>query len=370
MMTLSNTFQEARQAFINAVTAGEPQEKQNALYDEMLATMFEESKKVARQEVDGALAMTPLEASMTPRERQFFNELSKGAPEGIEEFLPEETIDRIFENLKKKHPLLEHLGLRNGSFRLKFYEAETSGVAEWGNIFDEIKGQLKQKFNKRQEISHKLTAFVVLPKDAEKFGPSWLMGFVLTQIDEAFATALEKAFLNGDGDSKPVGLSRKLTGRVESDKTVFDVKETSGTLTFADAKTTVAELTTIHKHHSVDSKGNPVEVDGQIVMVVNPSNAWEVKRQHTSLNAQGVFVTAMPFNVTLVESIHQEAGKVTTFVKGRYLATVAGGFEMTHFTETMALEDLNLYTAKQFVYGKARDEKSAAVWTLNVRPVG
>ncbi len=45
-----------------------------------------------------------------------------------------------------------------------------------------------------------------------------------------------------------------------------------------------------------------------------------------------------------------------TFVKGRY-DTFVGGGEFGRFTETYALEDLNLYTAKQFAYGKAHDEK-------------
>ena len=101
-------------------------------------------------------------------------------------------------------------------------------------------------------------------------------------------------------------------------------------------------------------------------MVVNPVDAWDVKKQYTSLNAQGVYVTAMPYNLILVESVAQMSGKVTTFVKGRYDAFVGGGIEFGRFTETYALEDLNLYTAKQFAYGKAHDEKTAAVWTLNI----
>ena len=78
------------------------------------------------------------------------------------------------------------------------------------------RGQLKQEFNDEEAIQHKLTAFVVIPKDAEKFGPAWLQKFVSAQITEAFAAALEAAFLNGDGDNKPIGLSRTLSGTVEA----------------------------------------------------------------------------------------------------------------------------------------------------------
>ena len=138
-------------------------------------------------------------------------------------------------------------------------------------------------------------------------------------------------------------------------------------MTFADSATVVKELTGVYKYHSTKADNTtPVAVEGHVVMVVNPADAWDVKKQYTSLNAQGAYVTAMPYNLILVESVAQTSGKVTTFVKGRYDAFVAGGIQFGRFTETYALEDLNLYTAKQFAYGKAHDEKTAAVWTLRI----
>ncbi len=101
-------------------------------------------------------------------------------------------------------------------------------------------------------------------------------------------------------------------------------------------------------------------------MVVNPKDAWEVKAQYTTLNAMGVYVTAMPFNLEIIESVAQTAGKVTTFVKGRYYATVGGGITVRKYQETLALEDMALYTAKTFAYGKADDNTAAAVWTLTI----
>ena len=268
----------------------------------------------------------------------------------------------------KSRPLLQHIGLRNAGIRLKFLKSTQTGEAVWGKINGEIQGQLKQAFNEEEAIQNKLTAFVVIRKDSEKFGPAWLQSFVIVQITEAFAAALEAAFLNGDGDGKPIGLSRTLTGTVAGNKTTYAEKTVeTAKLTFADSATVVKELTNVYKYHSVKSDGNPVAVEGNVVMVVNPTDAWDVKKQYTSLNAQGTYVTAMPYNLILAESIAQTAGKVTTFVKGRYDAFVGGGIEFGRFTETYALEDLNLYTAKQFAYGKAHDEKTAAVWKLEIK---
>jgi hypothetical protein len=53
-----------------------------------------------------------------------------------------------------------------------------------------------------------------------------------------------------------------------------------------------------------------------------------------------------------------------SFVKSRYDAYIGGGITLRKFDQTFALEDLDLYTAKQFAYGKAKDGKATAVWTL------
>ena len=344
-MTLSNQFEKQRQAFLDAVTNGAPQEEQAKLYNDMIESMTNEmmaqARDAAREEVS---ALNPYDAKLTAEAREFFNNIEKAAPQGIEKFIPQEIIDRIFEDLVQSRPLLQHIGFKNAGIRLKFLKSEQTGQAVWGKINGEI------------------------PKDAEKFGPAWLAKFVSVQITEAFAVALEAAFLNGDGNNKPIGLSRTLTGTVSGDQTTYAEKTAQTTkLTFADSATVVKELTKVCKYHSTKADGTtPVAVEGNLVMVVNTADAWDVKKQYTSLNAQGTYITAMPFNLILVESVAQTAGKVTTFVKGRYDAFVGGGISLGRFTETYALEDLNLYTAKQFAYGKAHDEKTAAVWELKL----
>lgn len=369
-MTLSQNFIEKKEAFLAAVQNQESAEKQNELYGDMLQALYDDAKKVAREEAEAVIATSPADGNLTVAERKFFNDIDKTPAEGLTKHFPVETVDRIFENLKKNHPLLEHLGLRNAGIRLKFLKAETSGTAVWGKLFDEIKGQLKQRFEEEEAIQNKLTAFVVIPKDAVKFGPAWLLNFITQQIDEAFATALEAAFLNGDGKDKPLGLTMSLSGQISGGSTTYNAKAPTGTLTFANEAKVVQDMVTVHKHHSTDSEGNSVVVDGQLVIVANPADIWELKKQHTTKNAQGIFVTAMPFNVTLIESLAQAQGKVTSFVKGRYDAYIAGGLEIIKYDQTFAVEDMDLYTSKMFAYGRARDEKAAAVWTLNITLVG
>lgn len=365
-MKLSNEFKTIRDNFLAAVNNNEPAEKQNELYGAMLDELLNEAKKQARAEAEGLIAANPADAKLSARERKFFNAITTDVGYKEEKLLPQETIDRIFENLTTAHPLLAEIGMVNAGLRLKFLKSETSGVAVWGNIYGEIKGQLDAAFSEEEAIQNKLTAFVVIPKDLKDFGPAWIESFVSTQIDEAFAVALEAAFLAGDGNGKPIGLNRQVQAGVAITGGVYPEKTSIGDLTFADSATTVKELTNVYKHHSTDEKGRAVAVDGKVVMVVNPADAWDVKRQYTSLNAQGVYVTALPYNLKIVESLAQVSEKVVTFVSGRYDAYIGGGITLRKYDQTLAIEDMDLYTAKQFAYGKAKDDKTAAVWGLKV----
>lgn len=363
-MELNETFKEARKNFLEAVANNADQETQEKLYETMMDSIEESAVAAAREEVESMIAQSPKEAAMSARELEFWNTVKKEAPTGIEKHFPEETVDKIFEDLVQSRPLLQHIGLRNASVRLKFLTSATKGQAVWGKINSEIRGQLEQSFDEETAIQNKLTAFVVIPKDTEKFSPSWLQTFILTQINEAFADALEDAFLNGDGDNKPVGMTRDVTAENRTKQMVFSEKASQGNLTFADSEAVVKEIKDIHKFHAVKENGFPVQTEGSLCLVVNPADAWDVKSQWTSLNAQGVYVTAMPFNPTIIESSKQAAGKITSFIKGRYDAVIAGGIEIGKFDETFALEDLTLYTAKQFAHGMPHDAKTAAVWTL------
>lgn len=364
-------FNAAKQEFINAMNNNEDQDKQSEAYLSMIDSLAEnvktEAVEAARKEAEQYAIGTTADGKLSANRRKFYNEMNKEVGYKEEKLLPQETIDEIFEDITSEHPLLSKIGLKNAGLRLKFLKSETSGVAIWGKIFGEIKGQLDAAFSEEEAISNKLTAFVVVPKDLEEFGPAWIERFVRLQIQEAFSVALEIAFLTGDGKEKPIGLDRDINnGTTVSGVTTYPKKTAQGTLTFADSKVTVKELTGVFKYHSVKENEKALAVAGKVVMVVNPFDAWDVKTQYTFLNANGVYVTALPYNLDIVESEAQTQGEALTFVTGRYDAYLGGGIKVNKFDQTLALEDLELYVAKQFAFGMAKDIKATAIWTLDI----
>lgn len=364
-------FNEAKTAFIKAVKEGKTQEEQGEAYAEMIdglaADVMDEAKKAAREEAGAYAIGTAADGKLSATQRKFFNEINTEVGYKEEKLLPQETIDEIFDDITSEHPLLSKIGLKNAGLRLKFLRSETTGLAVWGRIFGEIKGQLDAAFSDEESIQNKLTAFVVIPKDLRDFGPAWIERFVRLQIQEAFSVALELAFVNGDGVEKPIGLDRDINnGSTSGGVTTYPKKAAQGTLTFATPRDTVDELTSVYEYHSTKENGKSLSVGGKVVMVVSPVDAWKVRAQYTHLNSNGVYVTALPFNLDIVESEAQDAGEVLTFVRGRYDAYVGGGIKVNKFNETLALEDLELFVAKQFAYGMAKDIKATAVWTLNI----
>ncbi|EMX3571162.1 phage major capsid protein [Listeria monocytogenes] len=365
-------YEEKRTAFVNAVKNEETQEIQNKAYvemvDAMAADIMDQAKKESRQEADQYISASRTDKNITNEEIKFFNDINKEVGYKEETLLPQTVVDEIFEDLTTEHPFLASIGMRTTGLRTKFLKSETSGLAVWGKIFGEIKGQLDATFSEEESIQNKLTAFVVVPKDLENFGPVWVKRFVVTQIEEAFAVALESAFIIGDGKDKPVGLTRKVGKGTNVVDGVYPEKIASGTLTFASSKVTVNELTDVYKYHSVKENGKPLNVAGEVTLLVNPTDAWDVKKQYTSLNANGVYVTALPYNLNIIESLFVPEKKAISYVAKRYDALIGGALNISTFDQTLAFEDLNLYAAKQFAYGKAKDDKASAVWTLNIKP--
>lgn len=327
------------------------------------------TNKVEANTVDQVVLSNRGTDVMTTEERVFFNEVIKSDGFTDELILPETIEERIYDELKTDHPLLQLINFRDlGTITLTTITSEYEGAAVWGPIFGDIKGQLDAAFNQESLAQSKLTAFVVLPKDLSKFGPKWIEAYVREQIKETFAVALEKAIINGVGPTKhePIGLTRDLNAAV--DPTDGHAKKgSSGTLTLADDNTIITEFAGIGEKLSEKENGKPLNVDGKVVLVINPKDSWKVRGKFTTRNASGAYITNVPFDFRIVPSVFATADEVVAFVRDRYDAFRGGGVAVNEYKETLAIEDCDLYVAKTFAFGKPRDNNAAFVYDLDIQ---
>ncbi|WP_273128960.1 phage major capsid protein [Bacillus weihaiensis] len=326
------------------------------------------TNQVAANTVDQVVLANRGADVMTTEERTFFNEVVKSDGFTDELVLPETIVERIYDDLTTEHPILSVINFQNlGTITLTTITSEYEGAAVWGPIFGDIKGQLDAAFKQENIAQSKLTAFVVLPKDLAKFGPSWVKAYVQAQITETYAVALESAVINGAGPTKyqPIGLIRDLQAAVDPTNG-HAKKAVTGTLTLADDGKIIDEFAGIGGVLSVKQNGKPLNVDGKVALIINPTDSWKLRAKFTTRNAQGAFITNVPFDFQIITSLFATAGEVIAFVTDRYDAYRGGGVEVKEYDQTLALEDCNLHIAKTFAFGKPRDNKVAAIYTLDI----
>ena len=125
------------------------------MHNAMVEDLMAEGRKVSRNEAEKLFDETRGNPTMTAEETKFFNEVKTDVGYKEEKLLPQTVIDEIFEDLTTEHPFLASIGMKTTGLRLKFLKSETSGVAVWGKIFSDIKGQLDAAFSDEEAIQNK-----------------------------------------------------------------------------------------------------------------------------------------------------------------------------------------------------------------------
>lgn len=367
----SEAYNDAKQQFTNALTNGDAKAQNEALLnlvdvlkDDVSASIL---TQVQNENMDKSILASRGQNVLTSNELKFFNEViaSKGFED--EAILPETTQDRIFEDLTTERPLLAALGLQDLGAVTRFIYSDATRAYAWNELFGNIDGQIKTAFRSESIGQLKLTAFAVIPNDMLELGPVWVERYVRTVLVESYAEGLEFGFVNGGGSAvhQPIGLLKDLnteTGAVTA-------KASTGTLTFAPSErgeTVVKELHGVVKELSTNAKGDSRKVLNKITMVVNPIDVIAVQARNTIQNANGQWVTSLPYNIQTIESEQVPVGKALFFVQGEYLAAMAGGYKIKKYDQTFAVEDSTLYTIKQFANGRPKDNKAALVYDLNI----
>jgi Phage capsid family len=369
----SEVFNEAKNKLTAALANAESTEhEQTVAFNNYFEALQSEVVNAVRTQVndemlDRSILQQRGQNVLTSEEMKFFNAAVLDGGFKDESILPVTTQERVFEDLVTDHPLLEAVGLQDLGAVTRFITSDPTKAYVWGKLFGDIKGQVNAAFDEETITSLKLTAFAAIPNDMLELGPEWIERYVRTLLVESYSVGLEYGFVKGAGPTaeQPVGLMKNVdpsTGAV-TDKT------SSGTLTFepSDKGVIVAgELYEVVKSLSVDSDGKSLKVLNKVVMVVNPIDAIGVQARNTIQTANGQWVMALPYNIQVVESEEVPVGKAVFFVKGRYLAAIAGGYKLKKFDQTLAIEDATLYTIKQFANGKPKDNKAALVYDLAI----
>ena len=367
--TMEN-FEAKKAAYMNLLKEGADAEKQvtawNEMQDALAADLTEKiTSQVRNDNADNQILSSRGQNALTSEERKFFTNLIDKGGFDEESILPVTTQERIFEDLVQEHPLLDAIGLQDLGAVTRYIYSDAEKNFVWGELFGPIAGQIAASFREEQISQLKLTAFAVVPNDMLELGPVWVERYVRTVAVETISVGLEYGFVNGNGQSQPIGLMKDRN----PDTGAVTTKTSSGTLTFAPSlmgEVVAGELYEVVSALSTDAAGKSRKVNNRVVMVINPIDAIAVSFRNTIQTPNGQWVMALPYNIQIVESEEIPVGQALFFVKGDYLAAIAGGYKLKRFNETLAMEDATLFTIKQFANGKPKDNKTALLYDLDI----
>lgn len=365
-------FEAKKKAYMNVIkdeksTSEQVETAFTEMFTALQSDLSDQITSEARNEVHDAQILTARGQNvLTSAERKYFNEAIEFGGFDEDSILPVTTQERVFEDLISEHPLLAAIGLKDLGAVTRYIYSDATKAYAWGALFGEIKGQISAAFREEQIGQLKLTAFAVIPKDMLELGPEYVERYVRTVLVESYSVGLEYGLVNGKGpaQNEPIGLMKN----VAENGAITD-KESSGILTFAHSEkgeVVAKELGGVVVALSKDAKDKARKVANKISMVVNPIDAIKVQIGNTIQTPNGQWVTTLPYNIAPIESEEVPEGKALFFVKGAYLAAIAGGYKINKFDQTLAIEDAMLYTMKQFANGKPKDNKTALLYDLNI----
>lgn len=297
---------------------------------------------------------------LTNEEKNYYNEvISLGSFNGGSP-MPATIFERVFENLKTNHRLLELIDFKNTTGLTEVTvrdETKGSQSAVWGTIDSEIAKELETAFKVIQIGVYKLSAFIPVSKSMLDLGPEWIDRYVVELLEESIAIALEYAIVAGDGKEKPIGMISDLEGSVVGG---------------AYPQKSATALTSLAPQVLGEKVMAPLTKDGiravaNAILVVNPLDYWaKFFGATTMLTADKKYVHGiLPIPAEVVQSAAVPKGKMIAGIPRDYIMTLSSERKIEQSDHVRFLQDQRVYMAKQLAEGRPKDNKSFLVFDIS-----
>lgn len=384
MLKITDKTADAKKIF-NAISAKEdatPEQVNNAL-EAYVTAIAEDAGAQVRAEYEELKNVTDnrvLEArgipTLTAEETKFYNEVSKAGGFDKDLVWPETIFEKVFEDLEKDHPLLRLINFQSTVGKVKVIRSRRKGVAVFGPLHKDLEGQLDAEFDSTEYTQLALTAFMLISNDTLDLGPRWINRYVQLSLREAVSDIWEVKIVTGTGNNEPIGLLKDLDGAVTGG--VYPDKASAGTLTFKDSATMVKEFAKVLKTASkythrigdndTDGETKYRKVSGKVYLIVNPVNYYDIVARVTTQNANGVFVSNLPFisQDHIIESLDVPENKLIAFIDGEYDATQSRPEKIAVYKETFAMKRATLYAIDMLGNGQPTNNDAAQVYDIAI----
>ncbi|MDO4720959.1 MAG: phage major capsid protein [Peptostreptococcaceae bacterium] len=333
----------------------------NYIQQEILSEAQAMMGEIARDEAANQQARSARNLNyLTADERKYYNAVIEASGfEGAEvvKLMPPTIIDRVFEDLRKEHPLLAKINFTNtGGVTQWITRTSDAEAAFWGPLCDAIKKKLSAAFKVEDMNLFKLSAYLPVCKSMLVLGPEWLDRYVRETLSESIALALETAIVSGNGKEQPIGMTRNLEGPVDPsngypEKAATAFKEFSPK---AIGASIMAPLT---------KGGKKIVNAADIIFIVNPLDYWsKIYPSIMTKDANGQWVSNFIFPMgNIIQSVAVPQNKMITGNAKDYFMGVGMTQKIEYSDEYKFLEDQRVYITKFLGNGKPLDNDSFKV---------
>lgn len=318
-----------------------------------------------QQELDQRILAARGVRQLTKEERDYYQKLAeamksanpKQAVENLEVTLPRTVVDSVFEDLRHNHPLLSRINFVPSAGNVEIL-MNTNGYQEaaWGELCDEIVKELTAGFKAVNAGLFKLSAFLPVCKAMLDLGPEWIDRFVRDTLYEALANGLEAAIVAGDGNGKPIGMTRNVgadaavVGGVYPEKDAIPITDLSP----ATVGSLIAQL-------AVDGTGHARTIT-DMLLLVNPVDYFgKVMPATTIMAPDGTYRNdVLPYPMTVIQVPALPEGTAVMGSAKRYFATAGTAKEgkIEASDHAQFLQDKRVYLINAYANGRPKDNSS------------
>ena len=292
---------------------------------------------------------------------------TKQAITNIGSAIPPTVIDRVIEDMKKDHPLLDAIDITNaaGATKLVMNGIQmASKLGSWGAIGAAISQEIAGQVTIIDVTTNKYTAYFTIPKDFVKFNfsfaPVWVDQYIRAVLAESIAFGLESAIISGNGNGKPAGMTMDLS----SYSSGYSAKTANVITNFGD------DYAAVIKKLAVDGNGDYRNLQ-EVILVVNPKDAVSKVRawQNAVTHAGIIDLISLTFPTKVVPSAMIAEGTAVVGIAKNYFIGINGGTSgIVEFSdEAQFLNDARVYTTR--VYGNGRPVDNTSFEVLNISGV-
>lgn len=327
----------------------------NAKHDTLIKELVEQNAKAAADEsYRKSLGLHTL----SKEESEFYEKVKGGVYQAITakqiDIMPTSIVDRTLEDVKKASDILTLVNFAPADVK-HWITGEHSGKAAWGTeLTSEITGELSATIKGIDLEQHKLTVYMVIPKAISDLALPFVDKYFRAILAEAMQDGLVEGYLNGNGKTGPVGITKKLetftsTGTAQDKTKLNTIKKFSP-----------KGLKEVRKTLSNKGKRRVTELH----LICNPLDEAE----YVDPCLYGEALTGGYRNTSFMPIVkHVDAncpeGTGIFTLKGVYTMGTSG-VRFDEYDQTKAMEDANLVIGKCYANGRANDDNCAVVFDI------